>query len=106
MIFYLNPLLVLGTAASADCAVGRVFVFHAISENADSQCSCTVVVKRRWKGADEAKRAYYENFLVALANISYDSIGLLEPYFDDPDLPQTDLRKIVYEVSRQILLHF
>ncbi|XP_034240067.1 sodium channel protein Nach-like [Thrips palmi] len=55
-------------------------------------------VARHWKDANEEKRTYYENFLVALANISYDSIGLLEPYFDDPDLPQTNLKQIVYEV--------
>ncbi|KAJ1532259.1 hypothetical protein ONE63_000875 [Megalurothrips usitatus] len=51
-----------------------------------------------WKDADEEKRAYYDGFLTALANISYDSLAALQPYVDDATLPQTDLKQIVYEV--------
>ena len=54
--------------------------------------------RRTWKDADETKRAYYEAFLVALANISYDSLDALLPYTEDADLPQHGLKEIVFEV--------
>ncbi|KAK3911908.1 Sodium channel protein Nach [Frankliniella fusca] len=37
-------------------------------------------VNRTWPDATEDKRAYYREFVMALANISYDSMAALEPY--------------------------